>query len=139
MKKILNYLPDWTPVVILVSLLGIIGIASCTSLSTSTFRLEQTAMDFATVARAGWSAYYISATNGASPEQLANPQKQGTNVLIARQKFAATLFTLETLRASYASNSSLRPQVESGLLAVNDSLSNIVWLVALFRGQTNAP
>ena len=118
--------------------LCVLIVAGCQGLSTNTFRLEQTAVDLATGARAGWSNFYMLSTNGADAATLAKLNSEAAQVADARRKFAATIGTLENLRASYTTNSSLRPQVEAGLLAVNDNLSNLVWLVTYLKGSTNA-
>jgi uncharacterized iron-regulated membrane protein len=109
----------------------------CSGLSNTTFHLEATAVDLATGARAGFSNYYCFATNGADAATLAKLNAEAASFRDARLRFAATVGTLESLRSAYSTNSTLRPQVEAGLQAVNVEASNLVFLVNYFRGGTN--
>jgi len=93
-----------------------LGIEGCQNLSTSTFRLETTAVDLATSARAGWSNWYVMATNGADASTLAKLNEQATAVRDARLRFAATVGTLEVLRSAYSTNSSLKPKWKAALM-----------------------
>lgn len=110
-------------------LLCIIGfVVACASFATNTYRAEQTSVNLVFTAYVGWTNY-LDTTEGSkvSPEARAA-------VKDSRLKFAATVSTLENLRAAYETNSAVKPQIVAALDTVSNQSSNVVWLISYLKG-----
>lgn len=97
----------------------------CSSFSTNTFRAEQTAVNVAYTAYVGWTNYL---------NQYPFDPATVDRVKEARLKFAATVGTVESLRAAYETNSSVKPQLQATLTTLSDQSSNLVWLISYLKG-----
>ncbi len=107
-------------------LIPLILLIGCKSFSTNTFRAEQAATDLVFAA-------YVGYTNALPHLNITQEQKD--KVADFRLRFAATVKTSEALRASYQTNSSVKPQIQALLTSLTDQSSNIVWLVNYLQGK----
>lgn len=109
----------------IIAALAVIVLSGCASFDTNVWRTEQTAVNLAYTAYQGWKEALV--TQPITP-QASNDVKQ------ARLRFAATVGTVDALRAAYATNSAVKPQIEAILITVNSEASNLVWIVNFYRG-----
>lgn len=116
-----NNLRKASPLVIPACFLLVWG---CANFSTNLFRLQQTAENTAFTAYIGWTNYLTSHPVSA---EASNAVKQ------ARLKFAATDRTLDGLRASYDTNSAVKPTIQAVVSTLGEQGSNVAWLVNFYQ------
>lgn len=109
-----------------IGLLGLLALMGCVSFDTNLFRTEQTAVNTAYAAYAGWTNYLAT---GKVSIQASNEVKQ------ARLHFAASVGVVENYRAAYATNSAVKPQAQAALDALVGEGSNVVWLITYWKGK----
>lgn len=103
-------------------------ILGCANFSTQVFRTEQT------VANVSYGTY-VGYTQALYTGVLKITPAQSNEVKQARLKLGASLSTLDAWRASYETNSAMRPQVQAALDSALANSSNVVYLINLFRHQ----
>lgn len=120
------------------SLVAVAGIVvACSSFDTNVWRSEQTAVDLGAGAHNVWTNYYINATNSATitPEQRQKLDDEQRAVKAARIKLAASIATVDALRASYKTNSELKGPVLGALATAMSNSSNLVYLANFLKNQ----
>ena len=103
-------------------------VIGCANFSTNAFRAEQTAVNLA------YSSYVVY-TQALYTGTLKISVDQSNAVKEARLKFAASVGVTEGLRAAYATNSAVQPQLQAALDALNGQSSNVVWLISYLKGK----
>lgn len=116
-KKPINLLLLLIPLIPLV-------IVGCTSFTTNVFRAQQTSENLVYTGYIGYTQYLGL--------HLVDPG-MSNQIKEARLKFAATDRTIDSLRLSYDTNSTMKPQLEAAILTLQDQASNVVWLVHYFQ------
>lgn len=115
----------------------LLALVGCAGFSTHVFRMEQTAVTVAYGGYVGWTNYLLSTLENpnTSPDRRATLVMASNSVKQARLRFAATVATVEALRASYETNSAVKPAVEAGLQTIISESSNVCWLITYWRSQ----
>ena len=106
----------------------------CASFNANTYNAENLAADTARASTHAFNQYYQTATNGASPEQLAKLNGYRDQVYAADQQLSKTLATVEGLRLAYVENSAdtNKTAVQIGIASLSEQSGNIVALVKSF-------
>lgn len=124
MKKIITYL-------------GVIAISlAVTTGCKSLWRANDTTASLAVATMSGWADYYVNQTNGASPERLAELNKQKAIVDDASIKVGESLAVAELLTWSAMTNKTAKTHLDQALSSVSVNMSNITWLITKFQSSS---
>jgi hypothetical protein len=88
----------------LTALFAVLFLVGCADLNTNVYNSEKLLADGATASVAGFNRYYEIATNGASPQKIAELNSQRDQVWGASRKLSAVLAVTELSRLIYATN-----------------------------------
>lgn len=109
-------------------------LAGCASFNANTFNAETLAADTAKALTHEWNQYYLSATNGATTNQLAKLNANNDQVDTADRDLSKALTVLDQARMDYAVNSAAtnKTAVLAALQTASAQSSNVVSLVKIF-------
>jgi hypothetical protein len=121
---------------------GLLTATGCANLSSNTFTAEQAAAATSDAALRGYAVYFDRAvTNPAAFQRtLDGLVTERATVQAASVKLGASLELVENLRASYATNSAVKPQLQAAADALASQAVNLVSVINQFVNiNTNQP
>jgi hypothetical protein len=106
----------------------------CASANVTLFRAEKLATDAAYGGLVAWKAYYAVELTNRTPQAAGELVQQNETIFEASRKFAGSMMVVESLRESWATNStaSNRTALEIALRVAEAQSSNVVWLVRTY-------
>ena len=121
---------------------GLLTATGCANLSSNTFTAEQAAAATSDAALRGYAVYFDRAvTNPAAFQRtLDGLVTERATVQAASVKLGASLELVENLRASYATNAAVKPQLQAAADALASQAVNLVSVINQFvKINTNQP
>lgn len=109
----------------------------CVNFPTHVFRLEQASVNVAYYGYTGYTNWLLTelAKTNIDFDRKARLSAISNEVKSARLKFAATVQTVEGMRVTYETNTTIKPVLEAAMQTMTDQSSNVCWLINYWRNQ----
>jgi hypothetical protein len=112
-------------------MLAIVGL--CILGCTTAWHANKVQYDTTKAAMSGWADYWTAATNGATPAELAQLDKERWTVDSAWRQYSRSVKVANDMINATDISTNIQTQVDAAIRAAAANQSNLIWIITSFQ------